>query len=80
MRKKMILRLSVLAVFLALLWSCRGEDFAKAETNPQRNNSDFFKRQSSLYAKNGTDYIRILEEYNKETDFLHCYIVTFLQG
>ncbi|WP_185288765.1 hypothetical protein [Chryseobacterium lactis] len=66
----MILRLSVLAVFLALLWSCRGEDFAKAETNPQRNNSDFFKRQSSLYAKNGTDYIRILEEYNKETDFL----------
>lgn len=70
MRKKMILRLSVLAVFLTLLWSCRSEDFAKIETNPQRNNSDFFKYRSSLSAKNTTDYIRILEEYNQETDFL----------
>ncbi|WES96051.1 hypothetical protein P2W68_14465 [Chryseobacterium arthrosphaerae] len=66
----MILRLSVLAVFLTLLWSCRSDDFTKTEINPQRNNSAFFKLQSSLYAKNGTDYIRILEEYNKETDFL----------
>lgn len=70
MRKKMILRLSVLAVFLALLWSCRSEDFTKAETNPQRNNADFFKHKSSLSAKNTTDYIRILEVYSLETDFL----------
>jgi hypothetical protein len=54
---------------LLLLWSCRSEDFAKAETNPQRNNTEFFKHRSSLSAKN-TDYIRILEEYNRETDFL----------
>lgn len=66
----MILRLSVLAVFLALLWSCRSEDFVKTETNPQRNNADFFKHKSSLSAKNTTDYIRILEEYSQETDFL----------
>lgn len=66
----MILRLSVLAVFLTLLWSCRSEDFTKAETNPQRNNTEFFKHRSSLSAKNTTDYIRILEEYNRETDFL----------
>lgn len=70
MRKKIILRLSILTAFMVLLWSCRNEDFAKSETNPQRNNSEFFKHKSTAYAKNGTDYIRILEDYNKETDFL----------
>ena len=70
MRKKMILWQSILAVFLTLLWSCQSEDFARTETNPQRNNADFFKNRPSLSAKNATDYIRILEEYNNETDFV----------
>lgn len=70
MRKKNIFRLVFLTAFIALLWSCRNEDFAKGEKDPQRNNADFFKHQSSNQSKNGTDYVRILEDYNKETDFL----------
>lgn len=67
----MLLRLSLLTVFLALLWSCRNEDFASGETKPQRNNADFFRHaSSSATAKSGVDYISILEAYNRESDFL----------
>lgn len=67
----MLLRLCLLTVFLALLWSCRNEDFAGNETKPQRNNADFFRHaSSSATAKSGVDYISILEAYNRETDFL----------
>ncbi|GAA5094956.1 hypothetical protein GCM10023210_27130 [Chryseobacterium ginsengisoli] len=69
MRKKIVLRLSVLIVFLILLWSCHNEDFAKGETEPQRNNANFFKH-SSENAKSGVDYIAILDAYNREKDFL----------
>ena len=71
MRKKIILRLSILTVFLTLLWSCHNEDFAKGETEPQRNNANFFKHTtSSTNAKTGVDYVEILEAYNREKDFL----------
>ncbi|WP_449401329.1 hypothetical protein [Chryseobacterium wanjuense] len=70
MRKKLFLRLSLLIVFMTLLWSCRNEDFAKGEPEPQRNNADFFKHKSSINAKTGVDYISILQAYNRETNFL----------
>lgn len=72
MRKKIILRLLLLTAFMALLWSCRNEDFAKGETEPQRNNADFFKhsKKNGANARSGVDYITILEDYNSETDFL----------
>ncbi|WP_157845077.1 hypothetical protein [Chryseobacterium indologenes] len=35
MRKKNILRLSFLTVLLALLWSCRSEDFLPQESSVQ---------------------------------------------
>jgi hypothetical protein len=68
----MILRLSLLIVSLMLLWSCRNEDFAKAEKNQQRNNQDFFKhtKNNDTFARAGVDYIDILDAYNKEKDFL----------
>lgn len=37
MRKKKNFRLVFLTAFIALLWSCRNEDFAKGEKDPQRN-------------------------------------------
>jgi hypothetical protein len=55
---------------MTLLWSCHNEDFANSETEPQRNNANFFKHQSSTTAKSGVDYVSILEEYNREKDFL----------
>lgn len=72
MRKKIILRLSVLIVFLTVLWSCHNEDFAKGEAEPQRNNANFFKhtQKGVINAKSGVDYISILEAYNREKDFL----------
>ncbi|WP_345200081.1 hypothetical protein [Chryseobacterium ginsengisoli] len=70
MTKKMISWLSILTVFLTLLWSCHNEDFAKGETEPQRNNANFFKHVNSVTAKSGVDYISILEAYNREKDFL----------
>ncbi len=72
MRKKIIFRLSVLIVFLTVLWSCHNEDFAKGETEPQRNNANFFKhtKKGGINAKSGVDYISILEAYNREKDFL----------
>jgi hypothetical protein len=72
MRKKMSLRLSLLTVFLTLLWSCHNEDFAKGETAPQRNNSEFFThaKKGGANAKSGVDYIDILEAYNRDKDFL----------
>jgi hypothetical protein len=72
MRKKIILRLSVLIVFLTVLWSCHNEDFAKGEAEPQRNNANFFKhtQKGGINAKSGIDYISILEAYNREEDFL----------
>lgn len=71
MRKKIILKLSLLTVFLALLWSCRNEDLASGETKPQRNTTGFFRHASSCAtAKSGVDYISILEAYNRESDFL----------
>jgi hypothetical protein len=70
MRRKIILRLSLLIAFMTVLWSCHNEDFAKGETEPQRNNSKFFNHQSSATAKSGVDYVSILEGYNREKDFL----------
>ncbi|WP_345205528.1 hypothetical protein [Chryseobacterium ginsengisoli] len=70
MTKKLISWLSILTVFLTLLWSCHNEDFAKGEAEPQRNNANFFKHVSSATAKSGVDYVSILEEYNRENDFL----------
>lgn len=70
MKNKFFLWLSLLITLSLVLHSCRNEDLAKAETNPQRNNTDFFKHKSNLYYKTSTDYINILEAYNKETDFL----------
>ncbi|GAA4153733.1 hypothetical protein GCM10022217_09830 [Chryseobacterium ginsenosidimutans] len=72
MRKKMSLRLSLLTVFLTFLWSCHNEDFAKGETVPQRNNSEFFThaKKGGANAKSGVDYIDILEAYNRDKDFL----------
>jgi hypothetical protein len=70
MRRKIILRLSLLIAFMTVLWSCHNEDFAKGETEPQRNNANFFKHQSSTTAKSGVDYVSILEEYNREKNFL----------
>ena len=57
-------------VFLTLLWSCHNEDFAKGETESQRNNANFFKHVTSNTAKSGVDYVSILEAYNREKDFL----------
>jgi hypothetical protein len=70
MKNKFFLWLSLLITLSIVLYSCRNEDFAKAETDPQRNNANFFKHQSDIYSKAGVDYINILEAYNKETDFL----------
>ncbi|KQT24229.1 hypothetical protein ASG22_09440 [Chryseobacterium sp. Leaf405] len=72
MRKKIILRLSLLIVSLNLLWSCRNEDFVQADKNPQRNNQDFFKhsKNGGANARAGVDYVDILEAYNREKDFL----------
>jgi hypothetical protein len=72
MRRKIILRLSLLIAFLTLLWSCHNEDFAKGETAPQRNNSEFFThaKKGGANAKSGVDYIDILEAYNRDKDFL----------
>lgn len=72
MKRKIILSLSFLIVFLAILWSCHNEDFTKGETNPQRNNANFFKhsQKGGMNARAGIDYISILEAYNRETDFL----------
>ncbi|WP_294296986.1 hypothetical protein [uncultured Chryseobacterium sp.] len=72
MTKKMISWLSILTVFLTLLGSCHNEDFAKGETEPQRNNANFFKhtKKGGINAKSGVDYVAILEAYNREKDFL----------
>ncbi|WP_345203810.1 hypothetical protein [Chryseobacterium ginsengisoli] len=72
MTKKMISWLSILTVFLTLFGSCHNEDFANSETNPQRNNANFFKHinKGGINAKSGVDYISILEAYNREKDFL----------
>ena len=70
MTKKLISWLSILTVFLTLLWSCHNEDFAKGEAEPQRNNANFFKHATSVTAKSGVDYVSILEAYNREKDFL----------
>lgn len=57
---------------LCTLWQCHSEDFTLAENNPKRNNSDFFKHDSSgsLTGRAGVDYVSILEEYNDEHNFL----------
>lgn len=72
MKRKIILSLSFLIVFLAILWSCHNEDFTKSETNPQRNNANFFKhsQKGGMNARAAVDYINILEAYNRENDFL----------
>ena len=59
----------MLALFL---WQCHSEDFSLAENNPKRNNSDFFKHDSSggLTGRAGVDYVSILEDYNDEHNFL----------
>lgn len=72
MKRKIILRLCLLTVFLALLWSCRNEDFASGETKPQRNNVNFFlhSERGGAAARSGVDYVMILKAYNYEKDFL----------
>jgi hypothetical protein len=70
MKNKFFLWLSLLITLSVVLHSCRNEDFAKSETNPQRNNADFFKHKSSIYSKAGVDYISILEAYNTQTNFI----------
>lgn len=70
MKNKFFLWLSLLITLSIISYSCRNEDLAKDEANPQRNNADFFKHQSNLYSKAGIDYVNILETYNRETDFL----------
>ena len=57
---------------LFTLWQCHSEDFNLAENNPKRNNSDFFKHDSSggLTGRAGVDYVSILEDYNDEHNFL----------
>ncbi|MBT2622442.1 hypothetical protein [Chryseobacterium sp. ISL-6] len=70
MKNKFFLWLSLLITLSVGLQSCRNEDLVKAETNPKRNNSDFFKHPSSIQSKSSVDYINILEAYNRETDFL----------
>lgn len=72
MMKKIMCRLVLLIGLFIFLYSCRNENFATAENNPQHNNVNFFKhsRQNGALAKSNTDYITILEDYNRETDFL----------
>lgn len=72
MKRKIILGLSFLIIFLTLLWSCHSEDFTNGENNPQRNNANFFKhsQQNGMNAKAGIAYSSILEAYNRKTDFL----------
>ena len=72
MKRKIVLRLSLLAVLLTLLWSCRNEDFIQADKNPLRNNHNFFthSKNGDATARAGVDYIDILEAYNRESDFL----------
>lgn len=72
MKLKMTLRLFLLTIMLALLWSCRADDFAAPQSESKRNNNDFFKhsKKESAYARSGVDYVDILESYNKEKDFL----------
>jgi hypothetical protein len=72
MKRKIILSLSFLIVSFSILWSCHNEDFAKGETEPQRDNANFFKhsQKGGLNARAGVDYISILEAYNREKDFL----------
>ena len=65
--------LSLVVLLLALfLWQCHSEDFNLAENNSKRNNSDFFKHDSSggLTGRAGVDYVSILEDYNDEHNFL----------
>lgn len=70
MKNKIFLWLSLLITLSVILYSCRNEDLAKDEANPQRNNADFFKHKSSIYSKAGVDYISILEAYNIQTNFI----------
>lgn len=68
-RKWLSLVIFAIALFL---WQCHSEDFSLAESNPKRNNSDFFKHDSSagLTGRAGVDYVSILEDYNDEHNFL----------
>lgn len=61
----------MMAVVLSF-YSCRNEDISSQEANSQRNAASFFQhaKTSNLYSKSGIDYITILEEYNREIDFL----------
>jgi len=62
----------MMAALVCMLWQCSSEDFSLAENNPKRNNSDFFKHDSSggLANRGGVDYVSILEDYNDEHNFL----------
>ena len=72
MKKNLFLRLCLMMSVLFTLWQCHSEDFNLAENNPKRNNSDFFKHDSSggLTGRAGVDYVSILEDYNDEHNFL----------
>ncbi|WP_294322433.1 hypothetical protein [uncultured Chryseobacterium sp.] len=72
MKRKIILRLSLMIVFLTVFWSCHSEDFTNGKAEPQRNNANFFlhSEKGGAAAKGGVDYVSILETYNREKDFL----------
>ncbi|WP_294224892.1 hypothetical protein [uncultured Chryseobacterium sp.] len=72
MKRKIILRLSALIVFLAVFRSCHSEDFTNGKADPQRNNANFFlhSQKGGAAARGGVDYAAILEAYNRENDFL----------
>ncbi|WP_294264247.1 hypothetical protein [uncultured Chryseobacterium sp.] len=72
MKRKIILRLSYLIVFLTVFWSCHNEDFANGNVEPQRNNANFFlhSTKGGAAARGSVDYVAILQAYNDEKDFL----------
>ncbi|GEN75623.1 hypothetical protein [Chryseobacterium hagamense] len=72
MKRKIILRLSYLIVFLTVFWSCNNEDFANGNVEPQRNNANFFlhSTKGGAAARGSVDYVAILQAYNDEKDFL----------
>ncbi len=72
MKRKIILRLSLMIVFLTVFWSCHSEDFTNGKAEPQRNNANFFlhSTKGGAAARGGVDYAAILEAYNRENDFL----------
>ncbi|WPO82957.1 hypothetical protein SD427_01035 [Chryseobacterium sp. JJR-5R] len=72
MRKKILIGLSVLAAVFCTLYSCIQEDFANKEAASERNAAEFFKHAKThgAHARAGINYVDILENYNRENNFL----------